>query len=258
MSASGPTLRLLSYNVQAGFGAHSYHHYVTYGWRHVLPFARRYENLKHIAQLLRGYDVVGLQEVDSGSLRSGYVNLTQYLATHAHFPFWHDQVNRKVGRFAQHAIGALSQRRPHAVIAHTLPGRIPGRGMLDLQFGASASGLCVVIVHLALGQRARLDQLKYIAEVIARHRHAVVMGDFNCAWPSRELAEFLRTTRLAAPSLHLPSYPSWRPLRNIDHILISPELQVLHYGSLAEHCSDHLPVAIEVMLPADMELEAAA
>ena len=48
-----------------------------------------------IAEMLRGYDLVGLQEVDAGSRRSGYINLTEYLANRADFPFWDDRTNRR-------------------------------------------------------------------------------------------------------------------------------------------------------------------
>src|SRR3989344_1166165 len=73
-------LKLLSYNIQAGIAAHSYRHYMTHSWKHVLPCSKRLDNLSRIATLIGGFDIVGLQEVDGGSLRSGFINQTEFLA----------------------------------------------------------------------------------------------------------------------------------------------------------------------------------
>mgnify|MGYP003396207770 FL=1 len=63
-------LRLLSYNIQAGIASTRAHHYVTQGWKNVLPHTRSFENLDRIAHLESDYDVVALQEADGGSMRS--------------------------------------------------------------------------------------------------------------------------------------------------------------------------------------------
>jgi len=81
--SAGQRLRLLSYNIQAGIDTSQFRDYFTKGWRHVLPSRHRIHNLDRIAQVLRGYDLVGLQEVDAGSLRSGFLDMTEYLAQRA-------------------------------------------------------------------------------------------------------------------------------------------------------------------------------
>ena len=82
-------LRLLSYNIQAGIDTRRYREYVTKGWKHLLPSRERLRNLNLIAEMLHGYDLVGLQEVDSGSLRSGFVDMTEYLAHRSGYPHWY-------------------------------------------------------------------------------------------------------------------------------------------------------------------------
>ena len=67
-------LKVLTYNIQVGISYTSYRHYLTRSWRHVLPFHGRQEILDSIARFISGFDIVGLQEVDAGSLRSGYIN----------------------------------------------------------------------------------------------------------------------------------------------------------------------------------------
>lgn len=247
-------LRLLSYNIQAGIATRRYHHYLTHSWKHVLPYPERLENLDCIAGLIGEYDVVGLQEVDGGSLRSGFVNQTEYLALKAGFPCWYDQTNRRIGRIAQHSLGLLSRLHPSDAMEVKLPGMIPGRGALTVRFGQDADAMVVMILHLSLGRRARLRQLACVAELIQEYRHVILMGDFNCRSDSAEMESFLARTCLREPVHGLHTFPSWRPARNIDHILVSPTLEVCSAQVLNHTFSDHLPVAMEVALPGVLRL----
>ena len=247
-------LRLLSYNIQTGISSGHYRHYLTQSWKHVLPFPQRFENLDRIARLIRSYDVVGLQELDTGSLRSGFVNLNQYLAERGGFPFWYDQTNRRLGKIARHATGMLSRIHPTAIQEHRLPGKIPGRGVLSVRFGTEREPLVLLIVHLALGRRARMQQLAYISKLTERHEHVVLMGDLNCHSQSEEMEFLVQNTPVQEPVHGLNTFPSWRPQRNIDHILVSASLHVENVEVLHYPFSDHLPVAMEVTLPESIQL----
>lgn len=242
-------LKLLSYNIQAGIAAHGYRHYLTQSWKHVLPFPKRLENLDRIAALVRQCDVVGLQEVDGGSLRSGFINQTEYLALEARFPYWYDQTNRNLGKFAQHSTGLLSRLCPADVTEVKLPGMIPGRGALTVRYGHGDDSLVVVVAHLALGRRARFRQLECIAEIISDYDHAIVMGDMNCCSESREIEWLLKHSALRAPVSNMPTFPSWRPSRNLDQILVTSSLVVERIDVLNHPFSDHLPVLMEITIP---------
>ena len=249
----GGRLRIMSYNIQTGISSSKYHHYVTHSWKHVLPCSERMENLDSTASVLGAYDLVGLQEVDGGSLRSGFINQTKYLAEKSHFPFWHDQTNRNLGKIAQHSTGFLSRLRPKEVCEHKLPGMIPGRGALSVRFGEE-NGLTLLILHLALGRRARLRQMGYISELIEEYRNVVIMGDLNCRAESMEMGWLLRHSNLREPAEGLHTFPSWRPLHNIDHILVSSSIQVESVKVRDHALSDHLPIAMEIVLPDDLVL----
>jgi len=247
-------VRLLSFNIQAGTSTARYHHYVTHSWRQVLPHTQRVNNLDAIAGLVAPFDMVALQEVDSGSLRSGFINQSRYLATQAGMPFWCHQSNRKVGTVAYAGNGFLSRFQPDAVEEHRLPGVIPGRGTLLVRYGDRSNGLDIAIVHLALGKRARLQQLRFLARELDSGRHLVVMGDFNTQADAAPVNEFLTTLGLRAPTSGLPTYPSWQPQRAIDHILISESLRAGSAEVLDVAYSDHCPVAVDIFLPAGLEL----
>lgn len=247
-------LKLLSYNIQAGTSTGRYREYVTRSWRQVLPNNQRVENLDAIADLVQEYDIVALQEVDCGSLRSGFLNQAKYLATHARFPWWNHQGNRKVGIVAHAGNGLLSRIEPSGIEEHKLPGAIPGRGAMVIRFGEGDSALYLVVLHLALGRRARTQQLDYVASLVRAYPHVVVMGDFNCGPGSREVTRFCELAGVVRPGEPVPTFPSWQPARAIDHILVSPNMHVSEVRALPVTFSDHQPLAMTVDLDEDVEL----
>ena len=251
---SPSSLRLLSFNIQAGTSTTRYHDYVLHSWRHVLPHSQRMHNLDAIAELVRDFDVISLQEADTGSLRSGFVNQTRYLATHSGLPFWCQQSNRRVGRVAYAGNGLLSRFQPDELDEHRLPGTIPGRGAIITRFGDGDRAVVLASVHLALGRRARGQQLRYLARHLAPAEHLVVMGDFNTGVDSDEVREFTEALGLKAPTAGLPSFPSWRPQRAIDHFLVSRSLDVEATEVLPVRHSDHCPVTLTLNLPKGLEL----
>ncbi len=250
--AAGPAaaLRLLSCNILAGARVQRYRQYVTRGLAQVLPGPGKQANLDHLAGLLTQFDLVGLQEADAGSLRSGFLNQTQYLAQAAGMPYWSDQPNREVVRLARPANGLISRIAPREVLDFPLPGRIPGRGALLARYRLDSHTLTLVVAHLSLGPQARARQLDFIAELLHDRRHAVLMGDLNCAWPGRELERLFARTRLQVPADTPPTFPSWRPRRAIDHILAADGIQVLRRWTPDTAVSDHLPLAAEIRLRA--------
>lgn len=249
-------LRLLSYNIQTGIASQRYRHYITQGWRHVLPCTHRWRNLDGIAQALSSFDIVGLQEVDSGSLRTGFINQTKYLAEQARFPFWHCQTNRRLGKFAQHSNALLSRLIPQELTEYPLPG-LPGRGVLMARFGAEVDALTLFVLHLALGRRARMRQIAYLVELVNHYPYVILMGDLNCGLKSQEMKQLLRDTPLQSMEGNLNTFPSWQPRWRLDHILTTPELQIERAYTPAWMFSDHLPMAIEVLIPPVVKLSPA-
>jgi endonuclease/exonuclease/phosphatase family metal-dependent hydrolase len=246
-------LRLLSYNIQSGLTTRKYSQYLTRSWKHLVPVPSRMSNLDGIARVLADYDLVGLQEVDAGSLRSGFVNQVKYLADQASFEHVFDQSNRKIGMISQHGNAVLSRVRPDGVTEHKLPG-LPGRGVLEIQFGSGPDALYVLILHMALGRRGRLRQIGFLAERVCDYRHVILMGDFNCDLDSPEMAVLLEAVRLREPAPGLHTFPSWQPSRQLDHILVSSSIVVEGVEVLDCVFSDHLPIAMAVRLPESVRL----
>ena len=246
--------RLLSYNIQSGLTTFKYSQYLTRSWKHLVPVPSRMSNLDGIARVLVDYDIVGLQEVDAGSLRSGFVNQIKYLADSAGFEYVFDQSNRKIGMISQHGNAILSRVRPEAITEHKLPGLIPGRGVLEVRFGFGPDALHVLIVHMALGRRSRLWQIEFLAELVRDYRHVILMGDLNCSSDSPEMAVLLETARLCESRPGLYTFPSWQPDRQLDYILVSPTIMVEQAAVLDYAFSDHLPITMAAWLPESVRL----
>lgn len=251
-------IKLLSYNIQGGIYSRQYSDYVTNSWKHVLPHPERLVNLARIAQLLQQFDLVGLQEVDAGSLRSANIDQIQYLARQGAFPYWYSQINRDLRPFAQHSNGLLSRLRPAAITEHRLPG-LPGRGAVVAEFPLSdGPPLAVCILHLALGWRARQRQLDYLADLADSHPLLVLMGDFNCGCNSRSLRAMVRRSGMRGLDCELKTFPSWRPHRNLDHILVSKPLRIRNAHVIDYPLSDHLPLSMTLGLPDGLRFAAPA
>ena len=242
-------LRLLSANIQAGSSTRGYHDYAARAWSHVLPAGNKRGALDAIARLASAHDIVGLNESDPGSLRSGFTNQTHYLAQRGGFDYWSHQPNRSVGGVASSANGLLSRIEPLEVVDHSLPGRIRGRGVLLARFGDNAVGLTVAVAHLSLGAGSRMSQLSFIAELLQDHPHAVLMGDFNCTPDRPEMELLYKRTRLRPPDTAVPTFPSWRPQRAIDHILTTGGLECASLRAVAAAQSDHLALSVELDVP---------
>jgi endonuclease/exonuclease/phosphatase family metal-dependent hydrolase len=249
-------LRLISYNIQAGVTTSKYSHYLTRSWQHLLPVPSRMVNLDGITEVIAGYDIVGLQEVDGGSLRSGFVNQVKYLSDRGGFPHVYDQTNRRIGVLSQHSNALLCRIAPTRVEDYRLPGYIPGRGVLRVCFGEGEHALNVFIIHMALGRRGRMRQIHFLASLIGSIPHVVVMGDLNCRSDSHEMRELLRLTGLCEPAPGLHTFPSWKPNRQLDHILVSPTIEVEEVMPLEHTFSDHLPISMRIIVPDQVRMVA--
>jgi len=250
---SSRRLRLLSYNIQTGSRTSRYRHYVTRSWRQIIPNRTQLVNLEAISELLVDYDFVGLQEVDGGSFRSSFINQTGYLAVKAGFNFWFSEPNRNVGQLAKHSNGLLSRYLPSACRHVKLPG-LPGRGALVSEFDYGQETLAIIVVHLALGGQSQKQQFDYLLHLSREYPYCIIMGDFNKEPDSKLVDDLLLEGGWKESSQQVPTFPSWRPKRKIDYILVSENLQVRSSSVVDYPLSDHLPIALEVQLPDSVQL----
>ncbi|MDK4688884.1 endonuclease/exonuclease/phosphatase family protein [Kingella negevensis] len=237
-------MRILSYNIQAAIASDSYFSYVSRLHRQVMPSPAKAQVLANIAKYISDFDVVCLQEIDLGGFRNGFQNQVQQLL--AQTPFSHHicQTNRVVGKLSVHGNLILSKLPLREVVNEPLPSKIKGRGMLAAQVQTPNGDFVVANVHLSLGAVDQFHQMRFIRQKLADFDNVCVMGDFNCP-PEAEQLCLLTDYDYTRLSDGLPTYPSWKPQRTLDHIFVKGRLkgrcQVSQFTA-----SDHLPVILEI------------
>jgi endonuclease/exonuclease/phosphatase family metal-dependent hydrolase len=244
------TFRLLSYNIHIGAQPAGYGHYLTRAWRHALPGPGMHETLDAIGDVMQGYDFVAVQEADAGSLRTRFVNQMEYLAKRAGFNHVDLVVNRDLRPVACHAMGFLSRHAPAAVVKHRLPGRIPGRSVVEVALGAEVGELSLLLTHLSLGHFDRHQQLDYISGLVNPARPTVLLGDLNCEPDILRAHEALTGCGLCVPPETPATFPSWRPKLRLDHILGCKRVSIRRLEALPSLLSDHLALAAEIAVTA--------
>lgn len=233
---------VLSYNMQVAIGSNRLHHMLSHGWRYVMPHGQSERNLDRIAKSVTGCDIVALNEADAGSMRTRYINQAEYVSQKAGYPHWDQMITRNLGRFAQHSNSVLSRHPQQRVNHHRLPSPQEGRGVLEVHYRIAERDVAVFITHLSLSRGTRMAQMEYLVKLMQDCPSAVLMGDMNCTPDSPEMHMLLNNSRLVmAP--HTPAtFPSWKPTRSIDHILVSDDMLITDLVALQEPLSDHLAV----------------
>jgi endonuclease/exonuclease/phosphatase family metal-dependent hydrolase len=225
-------------------------------------------NLEEIAALLRSSfaDVFALQEADGPSAWSGNFDHVELLARlterHAHFRGDHNAFNLAGTALASGTalLSRLPLEQPRSLrfgtswrdtkgfVAATVPVAAWGGAELD-----------VVSLHLEpFNPVVRRQQVRRLADSIGHSRRPlVVLGDFNCSWSeqARQLRPLARELGLRPyqPGHRAPTYPSRRPWRRLDWILVSADLDFAGYHTLPNPVSDHLGVAADLVLRATRE-----
>jgi endonuclease/exonuclease/phosphatase family metal-dependent hydrolase len=240
-------MRFILYNIRYGTGLKA-HNYVRFTNR----------NLERIAAFLREQepDLVGLIEVDLGSYRSGGKNQAHLLAEslghyHSHAikyeerSFW-----RRLPVLGKQGNAFLARDRICNETFHFFE-----QGMKRLVIELELDHVVVYLVHLALGSRARHQQLGALYNLVKRaQKPFVVAGDFNVLWGEQEIDLFLAASGLKnANTARLPTYPSSNPQRHLDFILFSPEIIVREFRIPRVPFSDHLPLILDFDIPVEQE-----
>lgn len=238
-------MKLLSWNIQAGIATTRLTQYATRAHRQFLQTPGKLNTLRDIARVIADYDVVCLQEVDLGGRRSGFSSQVEFLAAESNHPFFEAQENRVVRKISRHG-NAIFSRFPLSIEDDMkLPGKFVGRGALIARVG-HADGFVVVNTHLSLGAVDRAAQLGAIGDALPTNGQWVLCGDLNLRASAPALKAFHEAHQVTHNGNGPPSYPSWAPKQDLDHILCGPDLLRTEYLALPVLKSDHLPVVATI------------
>lgn len=240
LPARGP-LRVLTYNVHSCRGRD-----------------RRHDPAR-IAEVIASTDpqVIALQELDVGRLRTGGVDQAHLIAEHlrmdAHF---HPALHVEEEKYGDAIITAL----PSCVVrAAALPSVGEPRGAIWVEVNYHGVKVQIINTHFGLWRRERMLQARTLAgeewlgSAECRASPSLLAGDFNAGPRSRAyavLAEGLSRRGLTVPAR--PTFPARFPMLRLDHIFANSRARIVNYEvvdtPLARQASDHLPLLATVEL----------
>ena len=224
------------------------------------PRARLEQNLRDVAAALlhASPDVVALQEADGPSSWSGRFDHVATIAEMArlehHFRGDHGLFRlgdlelqygtallsrQELGDPESHAFDKNWRDTKGFVVARV---EVPQWGDLDVD---------VVSVHLdSLAHHVRRRQSGHMAEVIrSRSRPTILLGDLNSDARATQAMLEQELGLRHCPVSRTPTYPAIRPLRRLDWVLVSDEIDfACQHVVLPHRVSDHLAVVADLKL----------
>jgi endonuclease/exonuclease/phosphatase family metal-dependent hydrolase len=243
-------LRLLVYNIRYATGIGPAFHLPVPGAGY-LRSSRRV--LEDITQFIRREDpdVVGLIEVDTGSVRTGMVNQAEYVAKSlGHYTAY----QCKYGTSSINKFVPIVRKQGNALLAAS---RVAGErfhyfdtGIKRLIIELELDEVCIFLVHLSLKFRHRQYQLRTLHDlVMGSTKPVIVAGDFNAFWGTHEIYLFMRASGLrSANELGLPSFPTKRPRVELDFVLVSGGIDVTGFRIPDVQFSDHRPLVCDFQI----------
>lgn len=229
-----------------------------------------------IARVLRDLDpdIIALQELDCGRPRSRGDDQLATLAAELglHQLFCPSIVNGE----ERYGHGLLSTRPLSLVTQARLP--TGGGSVIEPRDGLHASlvigdrEVSIITTHLGLAYAERAAQIdRLLADDflggIPKDRPALFLGDLNLApggklyrrlvarWGQINGHAAFRDVQAHAPNhVAIKTFPSFMPVRQLDHIFVTPQFTIRQVHSpanlLTRRASDHLPLVAELDLDA--------
>lgn len=237
-------MRFLLYNICYG----------THGNQRRFPLlgilGRTHDHLDEITAFIRPLDpdIVGLIEVDNGSYRSKKRSQAEKMA--AELGHFHSYCSKYGSESRLQRIPVYNQQGNAFLAKDTIHGEkfhYFERGMKKLIIELELEKVTIFLVHLALGYKARQDQLLHLYHLVKEtNRPYILAGDFNAFGGEKEIQLLMLATGLtnADPELR-PTYPSRKPKRHLDFILHSPEIKISQFQIPDVQLSDHLPLLVD-------------
>ena len=227
-------MRLVLYNIRYATGTGLAFHLPVPGAGYLRNNRRV---LEQITEFLKAEapDVVGLVEVDSGSVRSGMVNQAQYIADRMG---WHSIYQCKYGTESLSYRLPIARKQCNAFLA--------GPAVHGERFHYFDTGVKRLIIELELE-----DAVIFLVHLSLKYRHR--------PWQLRALHDLIMQAAglRSANTAGLPTYPSDSPRRELDFILYGAGIEVTRFAVPAVRYSDHLPLVCDFTVSADWAVNAA-
>jgi len=246
-------MRLLLYNIRYGVGNGSSSAVPLPGARYL--FAEAAE-LDRIIKFIGSHnpDIVGLVEVDTGSMRSNRINQAEVIAKSlGHYSCYQSKYgeasyNQRLPIVRKQVNAFLASPQVHGERFHYFDTGIK-RLIIELEL----DDVAIFLVHLSIKYRHRQMQLRRLHELISICKKPVIVaGDFNTFWGADEIYLFMKASGLRNANVAgEPTYPTRSPRFELDFILCSERIQVNSFSIPKVSFSDHLPLICDFQVRKD-------
>jgi len=237
-------MRLLLYNIRYAVGAGASMHVPLPGAGYLLG---NQNVLPDITEFIRSCDpdIVGLIEVDTGSIRSRMVNQAESIGAELgmnssyEIKYGESSINQLLPIIRKQGNAFLAAERVHGETFHYFD-----TGVKRLIIELEMENFAIFLVHLSLKYRHRHLQLRRLYDLICdTEKPVIVAGDFNTFWGENEIYLFMKAAGLRSANVNsLPSYPSRSPRKELDFILYQEGIKMRHFEIPEVRYSDHLPL----------------
>lgn len=247
-------MRFLLYNIRYGTGK-----YLNQPLKHLRGYLG--QSLDHIHKIgefinRQNPDVIGLVEVDLGSFRTKETNQAELLGRItqnyyvSQYKYEETSGYMKFPMIRKQGNAVLTKEKVIRKKFHYLE-----KGMKKLVIEIELEEVVVFVVHLALGGKTRMRQIVQLNGMVKHCRKPfIVAGDFNIFWGNDEIELFLRASGLENANVKkIPTYPSWRPKKELDFILYSKDIKVKDFKVEKTILSDHLPIILDFEIEKSLE-----
>lgn len=237
-------MRLLVYNIRYGVGDGASSRLPLPGARYLFAEAAELERISRFIAS-READIVGLIEVDIGSMRSGRVNQAEFIAAAlGHYScyaskYGEESVNQILPIVRKQANAFLASPDVHGERFHYFE-----QGVKRLVIELELDEVAIFLVHLSLKYRHRHFQLRHLYEMVTKcDKPVIVAGDFNTFWGEDEIYLFMKAAGLQNANRDSePTYPTRSPRMELDFVLHSEQIEVTGFEVPKVPYSDHLPL----------------
>ncbi|MFB6145561.1 MAG: endonuclease/exonuclease/phosphatase family protein [Candidatus Nanohaloarchaea archaeon] len=241
-------MRVLSFNTGYFLGYSGKHlDYLKRPQKSILPPSKEDDNFQLFFSLVDRTepDIVLLQEVDGGSIRTSTDGQDQYIS---------HKLNGYQGGFANKYRGSIFSSLPMLRYMGNMVLYREGEyrehrlsiGRKNLVQEIELEGLSVFSLHLStIGGWIRKRQMKEFRDILDDRDRFVVAGDMNLH-KGRE--EQLKIEKILGRPINSPgkTFPSSAPAKELDLVVNSENLKINRLKKHDSHFSDHKPVSFEV------------
>lgn len=246
------TVKIATFNIAAGRGIDGFY------------------NLSRIANAIEKTeaDIIGLQEVDvHWGDRSRKDHMIEKLANRLNMEYYFapiydlDPVNENEPR-RQFGVAVLSKYPITAAVNREItrlstqnPNPFPRLtpGFLEAEINVEGAELAFYVTHLDYRSDPTIREMQVgdMKEIMKKNTYSILVGDLNATPNALELKPLQETyTDVWRTSGNGQgyTYPTTKPDRRIDYILVSPRIKVNKATILESTASDHLPVIAKITL----------